>query len=197
MTSSSKRITALAIALTALAAVDARAQETLVVRGLGLGTFGDWNTTGLLGVGVGVNVTDVIQVTFDASRELGRTDPYRRPVAPAGALPVTIVIFEIDSKRLDRVVTGGARFSLPTSHRFRPFAAVHAGLARVTYRYMPDSIENDGSIEWRKVVEGEGGISIRIVNRFAVEMSYHVGAVTRDYSTDLVQSVGLGVAVGF
>ena len=190
-------MTVLAIAFAAVTAVDARAQDSIVVRGLGGGTFGTSTTTGLLGVGVGVNVSDVIQFTFDASREFGRADPYQRPVAPAGSLPVSIVLLEIDSTRVDRVVTGGARFTLPTSHRLKPFAAVHAGLARVTYRYVPGSIDDEGSIEWRTLVGGEGGISIGVVNRLALELSYHIGSASRDYSNDLVQSVGLGVAVGF
>jgi hypothetical protein len=35
------------------------------------------------------------------------------------------------------------------------------------------------------------------VNRLAVEMSYRVGSASRDYDIEVVQSVGLGVAVGF
>src|SRR5690349_657273 len=101
MTSPSKRITALAIALTALVATNAHAQESIVVRGLGVGTVGDWNRTGLLGVGVGVNLSDVVQVTFDASREFGRADPYQRPVAPAAVvgLPVAIVVDFVETAR--------------------------------------------------------------------------------------------------
>jgi hypothetical protein len=144
-----------------------------------------------------VNLSDVLQVTFEASREFGRADPYQRPFAPAGSVPVSIVLLEIDSTRVDRVVTGGARFTLPTAHRLKPFAAVHAGLARVTDRYVPREIEDEGSIDWRPLVAGEGGISIAVVNRVAVEMSYHVGSASRDYDTDLVQSVGFGVALGF
>jgi hypothetical protein len=195
----SKHVTVLAIAFAAVTAVDARAQETIVVRGLGVGTFGSFTSTGLLGVGVGVNVSEVLQVTFDASREFGRGDPYRRPLAPANVIgiPTTIVFIEIDSTRVDRLLTGGVRFRLPTSFRLKPFAAVHAGLARVTDRYVPGSIEDEGSIDWRTLVEGEGGISIAVVNRLAVEMSYRVGSATRDYNSDAVQSVGLGIALGF
>jgi hypothetical protein len=86
----SRYLTALAFAVAALASVDARAQESFVVRGLGLGTFGTSDTTGLFGVGLGVNLNEVMQVTFDASREFGRADPYRtrqsRPV-PSSVSP--------------------------------------------------------------------------------------------------------------
>jgi hypothetical protein len=195
----SKHVTVLAIAIAAVTAVDARAQETIVVRGLGVGTFGSFNSTGLLGVGIGVNLSEVLQVTFDASREFGRADPYRRPVAPSTVIgiPTAIIIVLADSARVDRVVTGGVRFRLPTSFRLKPFAAVHAGLVRVTTRFVPGSIADEGSIDWRTLVEGEGGISISVVNRLAVEMSYRVGSASRDYDIEVVQSVGLGVAVGF
>jgi hypothetical protein len=146
-----------------------------------------------------VNLNEVMQVTFDASREFGRADPYRRPVAPPSVIgiPTAIILVFVDSTRVDRLLTGGVRFRLPTSHRLKPFAAVHAGLARMTNRYVPGSITDEGSIDWRPLVEGEGGISISVVNRFAVEMSYRVGSATRDYNSDVVQSVGLGVALGF
>jgi len=195
----SRYLTALTFAVAALAAVDARAQESFVVRGLGLGTFGTSDTTGLLGVGLGVNLNEVMQVTFDASREFGRADPYQRPVAPSTVIgiPTAIIIVLADSARVDRVVTGGVRFRLPTSFRLKPFAAIHAGLVRVTTRFVPVSIADEGSIDWRTLVEGEGGISISVVNRLAVDMSYRVGSATRDYDSDVVQSVGLGVAVGF
>jgi hypothetical protein len=58
-----RRVTVLAIAFAAVTAIDARAQETIVVRGLGVGTFGSFNTTRLLGVGLGVTVSEVLQVT--------------------------------------------------------------------------------------------------------------------------------------
>jgi hypothetical protein len=193
----SKHVMVLAIAFAAVTTVDARAQETIVVRGLGVGTFGTFTSTGLLGVGIGVNASEVLQVTFEASRELGRADPYRRPVAPASVIGIPTTLVIVDSTRVDRLITGGLRFQLPTSHRLKPFAAVHAGLARLTDRYVPGSITDEGSITWRPMVAGEGGISISIVNNLAVEMSYRVGGATRDYDSDVVQSVGLGIALGF
>jgi hypothetical protein len=157
MASYSRHITALAFAFSTLAAVDARAQESFVVRGLGLGTFGTSNTTGLLGVGLGVDLNEVMQITFDASREFGRADPYRRPVASRGVIGIPTVVVLVDSTRVDRLLTGGMRFLLPTPHRLRPFAGVHAGLARVTTRFVPGSIENEGSIDTRLLVGAEGG----------------------------------------
>jgi hypothetical protein len=76
MPSSKTRVAVVAIAFAALAA-DARADEALIVRGLGLSTFGTSKMTDS-SAWPGLNLSDVLQVTFDASREFGRADPYQR-----------------------------------------------------------------------------------------------------------------------
>ena len=191
-------LSALVTMLCALAVPrDGCAEGTFVLRGLGVGTFAS-KTTPLLGIGVGIELNPIIQINAEASREFGRADPQVfSTAAPPGSLPVDIVIIAIDNTRVDRRLTGGARFRLPTPHRLRPFAEVNAGWARRTTRYLPGTIRDEGSTEVRPLVEAGGGISVSLSSRTALEASYRIGQLVEEFTSDVVQAFGLGVAVGF
>jgi len=192
----------LVILMSLLALVDARAQERFVVRGLGFGTFGspETQTTRLFGVGVGMNLSPVVQVTIEAAQEWGRADP-RNPVralADPGTSPgpVQIIAFLIDSIRQDRRLTGGIRLRAPIRFRLEPFVVANAGLARVTERYASNPFGDEGLSGFHPLVEGGGGLSLRLTDRVALEASYRYGRVIWTYGFD-VHALGGGLALGF
>jgi len=196
-------VTALLVFLCAVgAAPESEAQDIFVVRGLGVGTWGSAMTP-LFGVGVGVNLTSIVQVTFEASREFGRRDPTVAPKPRANAVPAppgfAYFVF-VDSKRVDRRLAVGARFRVP-DRRLAPFAEVNLGRARLTTRYVPGSVPGsvpeEGSIETRPFVDVGGGLSLSLSDRTAVEASYRVGRVIANHNQDTLQAVAIGVAVGF
>ena len=180
---------------------NAGAQDRFAVRGLGFGTFArtEARPTRVFGVGVGLNVNRVVQVTIEAAREWGRTDP-RNPDRAIATGPIsgglTIVALGIETTRQDRRLTGGVRFRAPSWHRFEPFAVVNVGVARVTDRYLPNVLGEQGATRLEILEEAGGGLSLAITDRLRLESSYRIGRVEGGYPFT-VHALGGGVAVGF
>ena len=192
----------LALLVSLLAAIDARAQERFVVRGIGFGTFGrlETRTTRVFGAGVGLSVNEMVQLTIEAAQEWGRADP-RQPArlttadpAPPGS--ITLIVLGVESVRQDRRLTGGVRFRAPARYRLEPFAVVNAGIARVTDRYLPNSLGVEGSTSIELLTEVGGGLSLALTDRLKLESSYRVGRIGGNHPFT-VQAFGGGLAVGF
>ena len=192
----------MAMLVSLLAVTDAGAQERFVVRGIGFGTFGSLKpqTTRVFGAGIGLNVNDVVQVTFEGAQEWGRADPRHPAVGTTGdpsPFPsFTVVAFLIESVRQDRRLTGGVRFRAPARYRLEPFAVINAGIARVTERYAPNPFGEEGTTSFELLTEAGGGLSLVLSDRLKLESSYRVGRTGGNYPFT-VHAFGGGLAVGF
>ncbi len=193
-------VTALLVFGGLLVARDASAQDSIIVRALGVATVSPVNTTTmpLWGIGVGLSVTPIVQLTFEASREFGRDDPTvpPKPTGPPG-VPNRVTVVFVESERIDRRVSGGVRFRMP-DRQLTPFAEANVGVARFTVRYQPGgALPWQGGIDSRTFVDAGGGLSLSLNRRVAVEISYRLGKVVEQYNRDVFHSFGGGIGVGF
>ena len=115
------------------------------------------------------------------------------PVSPG---TVTIVVLGIDTTRQDRRLTGGVRFRAPAWYRLEPFAVVNVGIARVTERYFPNVLGDQGTTRFELLTEGGGGLSLAVTDRVKLESSYRIGRIEGALPFT-VHAFGGGVAVGF
>jgi hypothetical protein len=159
---------------------DAAAQERVVLRGIAGAHVGSTTkATGIWSVGIGANVSPIVQLTGEVGREIGRAtikdlpsirelpdDPSLEQIPPG--FPVRIVLLE--RAQVDYLALSGVRFRVPTTGRLRPFGEASVGFARVTTHWIPTPAFVRQEI--RALVELGGGISFPMTDRVAIEIGY-------------------------
>jgi hypothetical protein len=164
------------------------AQELTVVRAIAVSTLGaePFDSTKLFGAGVTVHVNDIVQVFADGQLEIGRSYPPDRPVStgPSGP-PVQIVLAELTSERIDRLLVAGLRLSVPPGHRVRPFLELGAGLARARNAYVTFTVPQTTEYSSRhdRLAAIGGGISTSLSRHIVVDVGYRWHQQFRDGPT--------------
>ena len=197
------------VALVALfwTVADAVAQERVVVRGTGAASVGRTaTTTGLFGVGVGLKVGPIVQVTAEVGREVGHArisdlpsftsapqDPseeFPDPLPPGYSVRLVF----LESVQLDLFATTGLRFRLPTRRWVKPFGDASVGLARVTTRYIPPPAKEGR--DTRMLVALGGGVSLPMTDRVAIEVGYYFSRLLTHSNDRNASKLHGGIAVG-
>jgi len=177
------------------------AQERLVVRGIGVATFGvdPLEGTRLVGAGVTIDVNDIVQLIGDASLEIGRSYPRDtpRPTGPPG-IPFQIVLVE-PHQRIDRLLVAGLRLIVPQRHRVRPFVEFGAGLARERNADVLFTVPQRTvySSRLNRLVSVGGGISMPVSKRILFDVGYRWHQLLLDASTSNLSTLGASVGVVF
>ena len=177
------------------------AQERLVVRGIGVATFGvdPLEGTRLVGAGVTIDVNDIVQLIGDASLEIGQSYPpdTPRPTGPPG-IPFQIVLVE-PHQRIDRLLVAGLRLIVPRRHRVRPFVESGAGLARERNADVLFTVPQRTvySSRLNRLVSVGGGISMPVSKRILFDVGYRWHQLLLHAPTSSLSTLGASVGVVF
>ena len=110
------------------------AQMPVVVRGVAASLGGDSPvlTTGTAGGGVGVELSDYLEVFGEFTQSLGTTYPpsASSAVAASGGPPVSVEILVLEWSRHDQLLVSGGRLGTSRTRRVWAFTEAGGGLAR-------------------------------------------------------------------